>query len=246
MNHQISLLLLLITFFFSCSKDELVHYQEDKDGIQFEYKSNQFKTIFDFAFQFEMRPDEWGYPMPYYYGDVLQEQKVKMIVSLLGRESDSDRYFNLKAKSGEGLHPELIVFEDQYVFRAGLRIDTVEVTLKRPVQRGEYNIEVVFDIADKQNDFGIGVSEKSMYTFQIRDKYPKPNDWDGRIAWLGEYSEDKYAFIVSELNIVYGYYVDWGQYNEQLRDALTQYNKKHPDKTKDFTFPINTDSIWWY
>ncbi|MDL2320692.1 hypothetical protein LJC45_06140 [Alistipes sp. OttesenSCG-928-B03] len=46
------------------------------------------------------------------------------------------------------------------------------------------------------------------------------------------------------INKTYGYYVSWGDYNQQLRDALDEYNAANPDNPKDFTFPVNTGSIW--
>lgn len=245
-KNLLGLLFVLSLVNISCSKDEMIQYHSEKDGIHFDYKKDQFKSIFDFAFQSEDVLDEWGYPMPHYFGDSLLTHKAQLIVSLLGRESAVDRKFKLKANQGEGLSPELIQFEDSYTFRAGRLIDTIEVTLKRPVKRGTYNVQVTFDHSDANADFSMGVEEKSHFTFQLKDRYPEPEDWEGRVDWLGAYSEEKYAFIVSVLHITYGYYVDWGEYNEQLREALEQYNQKHPNNPKAFTFPVNTDSIWWF
>lgn len=245
MNRIIYLLSLCLIGLAGCSKDDIPAYDVQGDGIQFNYNKGQFESEIDFAFQYEEIPDEWGYPMPSYYGDALQEQRVKLAVSLLGRPADKDRTFKLKAVTREGLQPDLAVLADHYIFRAGKEMDTIELTIKRPAIRGTYTIELTFDTQYPATDFTEGAVEKLLYSFTIKDRYPKPEDWDGRMAWLGEYSEEKYAFIVTELHQVYGYYVDWGMYNQQLRDALDRYNKANPDNSKTFTFPINTDSIWW-
>lgn len=237
--------LFLFPLLFACKKEEIPLYNEPVDGIQFEANGGSYQSELDFAFQYTEIPDEWGYPMRSYYGDSLQELSVRLAVSVLGWESNADRTFKLQARQGENLHPELVRLENSYTFGAGKLTDTIDVTLLRPSDRGEYRVELTFDVTDTDADFGLGAEEKLTYAFVITDRYPKPDDWDGRSAWLGEFSEEKYAFIVTELNLVYGYYVDWGQHNQQLRDALDAYNQAHPNNPKTFTFPVNTDSIWW-
>lgn len=228
----------------SCAKEEIPMYANGDNCIQFEYGSEQFATDFDFAFQYEESFDEWGYPERSYYGDALQEQQVGLIVSLLGWPSDDDRTFRLKAVEGEGLNPELVRLDESYTLRGGMLRDTATVTLLRPAARGKYKVTLTFDTDGEDADFALGAEEKLTYTFNITDRYPKPTDWDGRAAWLGEYSEEKYAFVVTVINKTYGYYVSWGDYNQQLRDALDEYNAANPDNPKDFTFPVNTGSIW--
>lgn len=230
----------------ACSNEEIPMYSLNDDGIQFEYKPGYFQTDFDFAFYHKQEYDDWGYPMEaYYYGDALREHQVEMVVSLMGWPAEEDRTFRLKATEGEGLSPELIRLDESYTFRAGMLTDTIEVTLLRPALRGKYKVEVTFDTDGAETDFAPGAEEKLVYTFNITDRYPKPSDWDGRKAWLGEYSEEKYAFVVTTINKKYGFYVDWGMYNQRLRDALDEYNAAHPANPKDFTFPVNTDDITW-
>lgn len=239
-------LIILALLFASCAKDEMLKFDAEKDGVQFEYKKDQYKTVVDFAFQYKEVEDEWGYPMPHYYGDSIQIYQLPIIVSLVGHPSDKDRQFKLKSNQGEGLSPELVELDESYTFRAGRLVDTIQVTVKRPQQRGVFNAALAFDTEDPQSDFILGVAEKINFNIQIKDQYSKPEDWDGREAWLGEFSEEKYAFIVSVLHITYGYYTDWGQYNAQLRDELALYNQRNPQNPKTFSFPVNTDSIWWY
>lgn len=235
-------MIVVLACVFSCKKAELSLYDIPKDGIQFAYPDGEFQQDFDFSFQYIDVDDEWGYPMPSYLGDSLQTKRISLIVSLLGWESKEDRSFKLKATEGVGLSPELIQLENEYIFAANQLKDTIDVVLLRPSSRGEFNIELQFDT--EGTGFDLGVEENGKYTITITDRYPKPSDWDARINWLGEYSEEKYAFIVTTLNITYGYYVDWGSNNLRLRNALEKYNQENPDNRKDFTFPVNTNSIW--
>ncbi|MCA5003644.1 DUF4843 domain-containing protein [Sphingobacterium bovistauri] len=244
MKKFLNLYILSIALFISCAKEEIKLFEIEKDGIQFEPISNQFNSSVDFSFQSIEELDEWGWPMKSYLGDSIQEYPTKLIVSILGREMDKDRNFKLIAKEGEGLSPELIEFKENYVFRASRRTDTIDVILKRPAQRGKFKVDVTFLNEDNSGDFSLGAEEKLNFTFNITDQYPKPSDWDGRKDWLGEYSEEKYAFIVTKLNIIYGYYVDWGAHNLFLRNALEEYNRINPGNPKNFTFPVNTKSIW--
>lgn len=232
----------------ACTNQEILIYDVRRDGIQFDDKDGTFRTDYNFAFQYEMveQSDEWSsWEVQSYYGDALREDKVRLVVSIMGWASDVDRKFRLKAAEGEGLSPELVRFEDEYIFHANRLVDTVEVTLLRLAARGTYKTVVTFDLEGSHEDFAAGAEEKLKYTFNISDRYPKPYEWDGREPWLGEYSEEKYAFMVTVLNKVYNYWMEWDVYNQELRDALDEYNAAHPDNPKDFTFPVNTSNPWW-
>lgn len=243
------LIYISIVLFFTalaCTKEEIPVYDLGKDGIQFEYGDGEFSQQFDFSFQSYQGQDDWGYPMTKYYGDSIREKKIQLLVSIVGWSSEKERKFKVKAEGGDGYDPTLVALDEFYTIRAGRYTDTIEITLLRPSQRGRYKVKLSFDAESPGTDFEFGAEEKLEYTFDIVDSYPKPSDWDGRIAWLGEYSEEKYAFIVTVTNMKYGYYVDWGMYNQLLRDELDRYNSENPTNPKDFSFPVNTDSIWWY
>ena len=42
-----------------------------------------------------------------------------------------------------------------------------------------------------------GVVEKSILRLDIKDVYEQPEGWDERQEWLGEFDEEKYAFMVT-------------------------------------------------
>ncbi len=244
MSNKIYYIILLSVIFLSCSDSDDLLYNQDKDGIQFAGINGSYVSNIDFAFQYTQKADEWGYPTNYYYGDSIKSLTIKLPLSIMGWEANKEREFKIKVVDQDGYSTDLIDLEDSYKFVADKLIDTLEVTLLRPDVRGSYKVEVTFDTDYPGAEFAFGAQEKSTFTFNISDIYPKPSDWDGRAAWLGEYSEEKYAFIVTVLNIKYEYYVDWGWYNLKLRKELDKYNAANPDNPKDFTFPDNQNSIW--
>ena len=81
---------------------------------------------------------------------------------------------------------------------------------------------------------------------QIRNSGIEPLSQTG--SWedekYGEYSEEKYAFMVKVLRTSYQYFSwipgsNWA-YDGGVTDlinALNAYNAEHPDAPKDFTFP---------
>lgn len=246
MKKYILSLLSLFLLVVACQEDEIERYNLKTDSIQFDYNANEYKLDFDFAFQYAEEEDEWGYPTPVYYGDNFQEQTIDLAVSVLGWPSETDRIFKLKAVEGEGLETDLIDFESSYVFHKGLLQDTIQVKLLRPQTRGSFKANITFDIEGEDLAFDLGAEEKIVFTINVSDRYPKPNGWDGLIDWLGEYSEEKYAFVVTTLGITFTEWVNWGAHNQVLRDALEAYNSTHPNNKKDFDFPVNTsNSLPW-
>lgn len=220
----------------ACSNKEIMIYELEDDGIQF-VSGRELKFDFDFSFQYETSEDEWGYKVNHYYGDALRDTTIKMVVSLMGWPSDADRSFRLKAVEGEDLNPELVGFEESYTFRANQLTDTLAIVLHRPAERGSFEVQVTFDVEGPDNDFVLGAEERVIYTFNITDRYPKPRDWDMKEAWIGEYSEEKYAFMVTVMRKLFSPWHDWDAANATLRTALDEYNAANPDNPKDFTFP---------
>lgn len=246
MNNKIYFIIILSMVLFSCSKEDVFLYDQNKEGIQFDAVSGRYSMDIDFSFQMTQKPDEWGYPTNYYFGDSIRFTTVKLPLSIMGWKADQDRKFKLKALVGDEYSSDLVELEDSYVFRADRLKDTIELTVRRPDERGRFKVALSFDTEGAGTDFDFGAEEKTVFTFNLTDRYTKPSDWDGRIAWLGEFSEEKYAFLVTVLHIRYEYYVDWGMHNIKLRDELAKYNAENPNNQKNFTFPVNTNSIWGY
>ena len=166
----------------------------------------------------------------------------------MGHASDVDREFKLKTVPLELLEElplATVEFLPKYTFRANHLLDTIQVILIRPEQRGKYAIGITFDFEDESSLFDSGAEEQSVYQVMVSDRYEKPTDWAEGEDALGEFSEEKYAFFVTVLGKKFSPYLDWGTYNQVLRNKLAEFNEKHPDTPKDFTFPVWTKPNWW-
>lgn len=228
----------LILLVWGCEKNEVPVYEQQKSSIQFNYKPDAMKLDYDFAFQYKAEKDPWGYEYRYYYGDSLQRDTISLYISALGFAEGQDREFSLKTVPVKGQDSTMLAdieFMPSYHLRANHLIDTIQVVLLRPAQRGRYTIGITFDL-DADSAFELGVEEQNIYQVNITDRYPKPVDWSEAEYYLGEYSEEKYAFYVTVLQKPLEYWASWD--NEALRQALDEYNAAHPDAPKDFTFPV--------
>lgn len=236
-----------LLLFLSCQKEGIVGYNLEKDCIQFNYTQANMTYRFNFADGYVEKTDEWGYPSRYYLGDSLRRDTISLNLSLMGREGDADREFRLKTVplvELDTLPLATVEFLPSYTFKANQLKDTIQIVLVRPEKRGHYAVGITFDLEGGDAMFDSGAEELSVYSLYISDRYEKPSQWDRRKDYLGEFSEEKYAFMISVLHIRFGYYSDWGTHNKTLRDALEEYNNSHPDNPKDFTFPVNTKPIW--
>lgn len=233
-----------------CQKEGIVSFDQKKDCIQFNYdpQENQMVLEYDFAFQSVVGKDERGYPTNIYLGDSISRDTISVFLSLMGHASDVDREFKLKTVPLELLEElplATVEFLPKYTFRANRLLDTVQVVLIRPERRGKYAVGITFDFEDASSLFDSGAEEQSVYQVMVSDRYEKPADWAEGENALGEFSEEKYAFFVTILGVKFSPYLDWGTYNQVLRDKLAEFNEKHPDAPKDFSFPVWTKPNWW-
>ncbi len=231
---------------FGCQKEDIVEYDLKKDCIQFDYTSAQMSLSYNFAEQYISVYNDWGMLENYYLGDSLRRDTISLNLSLIGWEGNADREFRLRTVplvELDTLPMATVEFQPTYTFRADQLKDTIQVVLIRPEARGRYGVGITFDVESKDAIFDIGVEEKSIYELYISDTYAQPDNWS--VDYLGEFSEEKYAFMVSVLHMLYSPNTDWSQYNQFLRDELAKYNDEHPETPKDFEFPVNTIPAWY-
>lgn len=234
----------------ACQKEDVLRYEQEKDGLQFNYE--EMSMDYDFAMQTKMvmKGNEWGeiVPTKVYRGDSISRDTISLLLSLMGYKSEIDREFKLKAipvKGQDSTRLLKVEFFPSYSFHAGQLKDTVQVVLLRPETRGKFTIGITFDTDDADALFEPGVTEQGIYRIRVSDEYKKPVGWDLQIDYLGEYSEEKYAFYITILGELYDPYKEMHFNNLILRKALQAYNAEHPDKQKDFTFPVNAYPEWW-
>ena len=232
----------------ACQKEGIVEYDLEKDSIQFNYEESQMSLSYNFAEQTGIGFDEYGYPISVYLGDSISRDTISLNLYLMGHASEVDRTFKGKAIPLElldSLPMTPVEFYPSYTFRANQLVDTVEIILIRPEKRGHYAVGITVDTENGESIFDTGVEEQQVYELFISDRYEKPDQWDMFVDYLGEFSEEKYAFMVTVLQIQFATYLDWGTYNQVLRDALEKFNNENPNNPKDFDFPVNTKPSWW-
>lgn len=238
----------------ACQEKEILGYSIERDGLQFDYDTNKMRVTVDFMQEYRMDttwysgiPGEGGYyTQRRYTGDSLLKKKIQLNLSMMGHAVDYDREFRLKAVVAEGtdeVAKTFLEFEPSYVFRAGQLRDTVEVYVLNPVARVNYTIGIVLDEENSDPSLELGAKEKSEYQVLLSNRYPQPSQWDASV--VGDFSEDKYAFMVTILGKLYDPWATWSSDIAVLLEALNEYNASHPGEEKDFTFPEPPAPIWW-
>ncbi len=222
----------LLLLVWACEKNDVFEYSQAKSSIHFNYEVKNMALEHDIAFRHRGNV---------YFGDSLRKDTVKLAVTVLGEKSQEDRWFDLKAipvKDQDTAMLAEVEFMNPYCFRAGRFKDTVEIILVRADKRGRYTVGITFDITES-SDFERGAEEHSVYTVHVLDRYPKPASWDFCIGYVGEYTEEKYAFYVTVMKDIFPQY--WWNLDESytriLNEALDRYNATHPENPKDFDFP---------
>lgn len=242
----------ILIFILSCEKQEPIIYDIPQAGIQFYLSDSDIEAGADtkleqnFAFMYEQQG--WN---TYYFGDRKKTDTISLVVSFMGYKSDTIREFRLKMvdlrDSTLGLKQSIkkdldttsVKFMNPYFFGKNQSLDTVKIVLLRPKQRGHYQIGVTFDTEFEGSMFAKGVKEQAVYRMFLSDRYEKPGNWDRELKpFVGEFSEEKYAFMVTSLNTkdFYSWQFEWSGYLTKLKEALEEYNREHPDNPKDFTF----------
>lgn len=233
----------LLLLFGSCEKNDVFTYDQPKNSIQFDYAESDMGLEFDFAFQYQEIVKHPGYPPTQeYFGDAFRDTVIPLKISVLGLKSDQEQPLTLKLvtldeeKDTSGF--TCIELLPPYTLKANRLKDTLYVRLHRPEKRGEYAVGITFELNDESN-YARGVEEQLIYRIDISDRYPKPGGWNE--DYFGEYSEEKYAFYVTALKHPYQkrepYEWQYEYDNQDLREALDEYNAAHPEAPKNFNFP---------
>lgn len=223
----------LLLVAWACEKNDVFEYDQQKSSIHFAYSTEEMSVDYDIAFRKNANNE--------YYGDSLRTDTLRLVLNVMGQQSETDRLYQLKAIPVKGQDTSMLAevkFMNPYRFRAGLWRDTAEIILIRAPQHGEYTVGITFDMTQSE-DFEKGAAEHSIFTIHVIDRYPKPDAWDYCIDYVGEYSEEKYAFYVTVMKEEFPAY--WWMMDESypryLNEKLDEYNTAHPEAPKDFTFP---------
>lgn len=254
MKRYIYIVSVLLFSLAACQEKEIIGYSIERDGLQFDYDVDRMNVTVDFSQEY--RPDTIWYGEPgnsdyfesrRYTGDSLLKKKIRLNLSLMGHAADNDREFRLKAvvvEGGDENATTFLEFDPSYVFRAGQLKDTVNVYVLNPVVRESYMIGIVLDAENSDPSLEFGAVEKNKFQVQLNNRYPRPSGWDE--STVGEFSEDKYAFMVTILGKLYDPWANWSEDVKTLIKALSDFNEKHPGEEKAFIFPDPPAPNWWW
>lgn len=249
------LFLIFLTALFACEEDDLVRYAQEKDSLQFA-EDNDDLAHFNFADA--TYRDEDGHVC--YYGDSLKVKRFEsVIVDLQGFPAPDERPYKLKAVLLEGQDPATqaeVVFEPYYSLAPNALKDTISLSVVRPPKRGTYRVGITLDTEGPDAFFEKGTYEHAVLEFEIKDTYEEPADWKFRTDWLGEFDEEKYAFMVSVTQQPFSrtgglwqeidQWENTDRFNVAIREALAEFNRNaRPEDRKQFAFPETTKPIWW-
>lgn len=236
------LLLILLPFLLFACEEEKTFLFDEEPGIYF--SKENINLEYDFAFGKGEGLDEWGNPTIVFVGDSLQTDTISFVVYRSGKLVENINFFNLKLVDIErdedeaDLEPFEVEFFNPYKFAEGKDKVRVRAVLHRPDSRGLFESVISFELAGSDTSFVNTINEFSHYTIEASDRYLRPRGWVDDTSAFGPYSEEKYAFYVTVLGMVYEdwheFYADF-MFLPKLRDALSLYNSTH-DVPKDFTF----------
>lgn len=240
---------------FSCQEEGVVQYTQEKDGLQFSANSSEDMTkVFNFAtatYEEEIN----GEPKTFYYGDSLAAYTFERVVlDLQGFPTPDEREYKLKTvlvEDQDSSKVAEVVFEPYYSLAPNQLKDTIKITVLRPKTRGTYTVGITVDTEGKGAFFDKGVVEKSILRLDIQDVYEQPKGWEERLEWLGEFDEEKYAFMVTVSKQAFSkennhMWNETDKYNLELRQALARFNASAaPEDQKKFSFPVTTKLVWW-
>lgn len=250
--------LIFLIALFACQEDDLVWYSQEGDALHFyigDETTDVLERSFNFAFANVMQ-DDGNY---YYYGDSLDSWtysgRESIVLELQGFPSPDERRYRLKTvlvKGQDSTKVAEVLFEDYYSLNPNQTKDTIQLTILRPPTRGTYVVGITVDTAGNDAFFKeMGTAEQSVYRLEVKDTYEEPSAWRYRTEWLGEFSEEKYAFMVTFSHKLFSETNNhmWNEtdiYNMELRNALETFNATAaPEDRKTFTFPVTTKPTWW-
>ncbi len=251
-------LICLVSSFAACGEEELVWYGEEKDAIQF-YVDDESETAagalnrkYNFA-EATYEEKKGDVTTTYYYGDNKKEVSFeKVLLQLQGFPTPDERPYKLKSVLLEGdpeTQPE-VIFEPYYSLYPNCLLDTVQFVVTRPKARGTYKIAIQLDTEEEEAFFTVGAVEQSSLELTIMDVYYEPENWKDRLEWLGTFSQEKYALMVTYSQQPFNRFdpLMWNDTEEYVREVANSplvqaYNEAHPDAP--VTFPMTTKRTWW-
>lgn len=153
-------------------------------------------------------------------------------LTVQGRTVDYDRVIRLQVNELKTTaSPTDYEFSSEVILKAGEATVFFPIVLHRTEAMQQNDVRLCIEIAPS-SDLQPGVSAFSSLTLAWNDKVTRPANWADLEEFFGVYSEVKYRFIISVLNVTLFPYGEaseftWGvmyNYKLKMRTALEAYN----------------------
>lgn len=172
------------------------------------------------------------------------EAKIDVDACIMGEVSDKDRVANITVDNAlTTADTSLYAVPTSVTIPAGSNKATFQVTLRNAKVLKSKTVRLYIKVAESA-DFKVGVNEENHLILKWSNILTKPLYWDELKEFFGEYSEEKYRFILKTLADK-GYdtnldpstsglnWSDLHNYNIVLANALAEYNATHSSSLVD-------------
>lgn len=192
-NKNIGLLMILLAFFSSCEKYDMVEFGE---GGEINFRGRYLNGS-KYYWSDDEKYLEWerNFGMNV-QGDSLLQDTVIVGVKIMGEIVNYPRKVVLKSEAPAENALE-VIFPEEYYVPADTAVATFRVIVKRPATRNiTYTTKLMFDYS--QSDFEAGTRERQVFNLKAEDKVSMElwgitqEDWEYEpVFFFGEWSETK-------------------------------------------------------
>lgn len=171
------------------------------------------------------------------------ETKIAVDACVIGSVTNTDRKANITVVAAKTTAPSgLYEVPATVTIPAGQSKGTFYVTLKKNDTLKDMDVQLYIQLAPSA-DLAVGAVEQNHLLIRWNDKVSKPLYWDDIKEFFGEYSEEKYRFMLdvlvkkglsTDLNPANG--LNWADlHNLQIvfANALAEYNATNPKPLTD-------------
>ena len=219
-SKNIGLLMILLAFFSSCEKYDMVEFGESGE-INFR---GRYLNGSKYYWSDDEKYLEWekNFGMNV-QGDSLLQDTVIVGVKIMGEIVNYPRKVVLTSEAPAENALE-VIFPEEYYVPADTAVATFRVIVKRPATRNiTYTTKLMFDYS--QSDFEAGTQERQVFNLKAEDKVSMElwgitqEDWEYEpVFFFGEWSETKMRYMITMLGCVS--FMNWYYNEDSFFEAL--------------------------
>ncbi|MDR1897000.1 MAG: DUF4843 domain-containing protein [Prevotellaceae bacterium] len=162
------------------------------------------------------------------------EKEIFVSLFIMGNATDHDRNANLEIVAGKTTATaEHYECPAQVTIPAGSIKTDFPVILKRTNDLQEKTVRLYIHVIESES-FKAGVTEQDHLLFKWNDILSRPNNWNDLTEFFGDFSLEKYRFIlsvtgVSKFDTAAMSWAELNNYRIKVKTALDEYNASHPN-----------------